>query len=152
MWKRNENCHIPVLSKLFKRTEEKRTLSARLFRRKREREWKRATELARKKQRARRKNCNLRKWEWEIEWKRECAEEMKERWEKDSVKGRKYIPAALTLNTYYTCYAIDKFILYLYRDRIYDVYCTWYYIYTGCYTLSISKTSISPRAAAANVG
>lgn len=27
----------------------------------------------------------------------------------------------------------------------FTTYCTWYYIYTGCYTLSISKTSISPR-------
>lgn len=27
----------------------------------------------------------------------------------------------------------------------FTTYYTWYYIYTGCYTLSISKTSISPR-------
>lgn len=54
--------------------------------------------------------------------------------ERDSVKGRN--PAALTLNTYYTCYAIDKFILYLYRDRIYDVLYVILYLYRLLHTLS----------------
>jgi len=49
---------------------------------------------------------------------------------------RDEIPAALTLNTYYTCYAIDKFILYLYRDRIYDVLYVILYLYGLLHTLS----------------
>lgn len=49
------------------------------------------------------------------------------------------IPAALTLNTYYTCYAIDKFILYLYRDRIYDVLCVILYLYGLLHTLYLQN-------------
>lgn len=49
---------------------------------------------------------------------------------------RDEIPAALTLNTYYTCYAIDKFILYLYHDRIYDVLYVILYLYGLLHTLS----------------
>lgn len=60
-------------------------------------------------------------------------------WEKAREKEtalRDKIPAALTLNTYYTCYAIDKFILYLYRDRIYDVLYVILYLYGLLHTLS----------------
>lgn len=66
------------------------------------------------------------------------------------------IPAALTLNTYYTCYAIDKFILYLYRDRIYDVLCVILYLYGLLHTLYLQnfhfiarpqRTWISTRSA-----
>lgn len=60
-------------------------------------------------------------------------------WEKVREKEtalRDEIPAALTLNTYYTCYAIDKFILYLYRDRIYDILYVILYLYGLLHTLS----------------
>lgn len=63
----------------------------------------------------------------------------RKRWERVREKVtalRDEIPAALTLNTYYTCYAIDKFILYLYRDRIYDVLYVILYLYGLLHTLS----------------
>lgn len=63
---------------------------------------------------------------------------------KDSVKGRK-IPAALTLNTYYTCYAIDKFILYLYRNRIYDVLYVILYLYGLLHTLYLQNFHFTAR-------
>lgn len=61
---------------------------------------------------------------------------MRERVREKVTALRDEIPAALTLNTYYTCYAIDKFILYLYRDRIYDVLYVILYLYGLLHTLS----------------
>lgn len=60
----------------------------------------------------------------------------KKRERKKETALRDKISAALTLNTYYTCYAIDKFILYLYRDRIYDVLYVILYLYGLLHTLS----------------
>lgn len=114
-----------MLSKLFKRSE-KKTLSAKLFKRKRERE--RALEWEKKSEDEklwleRMKKRNWVRKKWERVWEKETA-------------LRDKIPAALTLNTYYTCYAIDKFILYLYRDRIYDVLYVILYLYGLLHTLS----------------
>jgi len=64
---------------------------------------------------------------------------MSERARGKEAAPRDEIPAALTLNTYYTCYAIDKFILYLYRDRIYDL------LYVILYLYGLLHISISPK-------
>lgn len=124
------------LSFLSERREEE-TLFAKRFKRKRERE--RATERESKSERARRlkarmKNCNSR--DWETEWQ---SARWEWKWKKNSVKGRN-IPAAL--NSKYVLITLVMLSISLYYISIvteFTTYCTWYYIYTGCYTLYLRK-------------
>lgn len=83
-------------------------------------------------------------------WAKECEKKRKRMRERERKRERK-----TALRDENTCGSNSKILITLVMLSIslyyisivteFTTYCTWYYIYTGCYTLSISKTSISPR-------
>lgn len=96
------------------------------------------------------KEREVREWRrkiviWEKRRETECGRSESVREKETALRDE--IPTALTLNTYYTLVMLSISLLYLYRDRIYDVLYVILYLYGLLHTLS-PKLPFSPRGRA----